>query len=106
MAGSISEKLKAINQLSLQIMSEGDNLSVIKIAAEGATKIFSADFGFAWGKFEVEGNYKISYKTRSMTFEPIFPFEKNNSHAVHQTSLYDNDVKQENYKTKIDPSLK
>src|SRR5207244_3000327 len=54
----------------------------------------------------LNGSYKISYKTRNMAYEPIFPFEKNNP-AIHQVSnLFDGNVRQENYKTKMYPDLK
>lgn len=77
-----------INQIALKIMAEGDNISIIKIATEEVVKFFEADFGFGWGKFKVNDEYKIVYKSLNMNFHPNFPLQKNQSSIYKDIKSY------------------
>lgn len=73
---SISKKITLLNQTALKVMTEEDNISIIKIFTNESIKIFEADLGFAWGKFKLNDTYKIVYKSPGIPFEPVFPFKR------------------------------
>jgi signal transduction histidine kinase len=103
---SISKKLSILHAVTVRAMAEEDNSLIIKIFTEKCIKIFDADYGFALGKFNLERDYEVIYKSRNHGYEPSLPLRKTGNSTIRGNAVFDSNVKKENYKSGIDPFLK
>jgi signal transduction histidine kinase len=103
---TITKKIILLNQTVIQAMAEEDNILIIKNFTEKGVKIFEADFGFAWGKFNVSDTHKLIYKTKNTSFHPVMPRRKNKPKNKHENTFFDSKIKRGDYESAINKDLK
>src|SRR5690349_1591539 len=106
MKNSITEKLLTINRTGWRLITEEDNLSIIRNFAMESIKVLSADFGFAWGKSPKSEDHILVYKTPKMPFAPIIPIIRKNKLIKKENLLFDSKIKKENYEKGINSHFK
>ncbi len=105
---SIFKQIRFLNQITSRLITEENNAVIIRNFAEESLKILGADYGFAWGKIRGQGRHLHIYKSSATPDGSLIPIrKKRNTAAVNVDGLIlDENVKQENYKARIDPRLK
>ncbi|MES2315350.1 MAG: GAF domain-containing sensor histidine kinase [Patescibacteria group bacterium] len=95
---SVLKKISLLNLIALKLMLEEDNILVLKSYIDESLKIFDADFGFAWGKFNGHDTNKIAYKSLNSPDGLVVPRKKHNETMKTGNLFFDTDVIKKNYK--------
>jgi signal transduction histidine kinase len=59
----VLQKIDEINEAGVRSFTDENNASIIKNFTETVIRVLEADFGFAYGKFNGDEDYKIIYKS-------------------------------------------
>jgi len=105
---SVSKKLDFLNRATLNAMAEESNSLIIRNFTEECIEIFGADFGFAFGRFNIKDKYSLVYKSSNTPYDPVIPVKVKNTSMPGKRGdyLHDNNVNKENYNSGIDKFLK
>lgn len=104
----ILEKIAILNQVSMRVMRDENNSSIIKKFTEEGIKVLNADFGFAFVKFNYNDKFKLVYQSPHIPFNPILPKKRGGYHAIDKRGniLFDRNIKNENYESNIADHIK
>ncbi|OGI68397.1 hypothetical protein A2738_00720 [Candidatus Nomurabacteria bacterium RIFCSPHIGHO2_01_FULL_42_15] len=104
----ILKKIVTLNDVSMHLMRDENNASVIKKFTEESEKILNADFSFALEKSPTNDRFETIYKSKNIHFDPIIPKNKTGHHIAEKKGniLFDPNVKSENYESHISNDFK
>ena len=104
----ILKKIAILNQISQHVIRDENNSSVIKKFTEESIKILDADFGYAFGKLNINNKFVLVYKNPLTPFNPVIPAPKKRNHGIDKKGniIFDSSVKSKNYESDIVDLLK
>ncbi len=96
----ISEKIRLINQASLESLEAKNESAIIKNFTEAGLKILGAAYGFGWYKTAGKNDFNLAYVSRKMPYVPRNPRKTGGINARAQLEakpIFITDVKTASY---------
>ncbi len=85
----ISEKITLLNQITLECLSETDEIKIVKRFTDVGVKVLDADFGFAWLNSSVSKKLELVYKGSTLPYTPRPPRKGGRNYAVMKNLVID-----------------